>query len=414
MAGQQDVQVDEKAVLEIVSSKNIHIYFQPVVSISTKSIVGFEAFARGGSADACVLDPAMLFHDGLKPELKIDVDRLCREKAFDQFKPIVGGHKDMLLFVNVNPDILAHVEVGSEVLKKQLAATGVHPRNVVVECPLCRSNTDEIEAFAKLYKEFGFQICLDNCHVDDPFSQAVSRIQPHFVKINRSFFGEEERTRYSSDTLERVQNVADRFGSLVVAQGVESEDDSIRLLTAGVHLQQGYYYTKDESATSGDPAKVFIKKIIDTYEKYKKVKRELVKRKKERLDTAFKGVSSACSKLAAMPETRFEDACKTLVRNVDSVISIFVLDEIGEQITTRAHVRPVEGKSASPKVLGFEIGVDHSIKDYVLYLDMNYEKFVTKPFISPYTGEKSCIISRPFYNNEGLRYILCVEMPHPG
>jgi hypothetical protein len=45
---------------------------------------------------------------------------------------------------------------------------------------------------------------------------------------------------------------------------------------------------------------------------------------------------------------------------------------------------------------------------------MGYERFVTHSSISAITGEPSCLISQAFYNSEGLRYIVCIELPHPG
>lgn len=414
MSETYDGAVNEQAVLDIIKAKNVHTYFQPVISVPTKSIVGFEAFSRGGGGDVCVIDPKMLFHNDLSPELKIDVDRLCREKAFEQFKPIHANHKQMLLFVNIDVNILPHVEIGSEVLKNQIASMGIIPENVVLECPLNCIDVQNVLEFSVMYRELGFKICLDNCCVDDSFSQAMSIMKPDFVKACRTFFAEGERKDYSTKALEALISVADKNGAMVIGQGVECEDDSIRLLTSGVHLQQGYYYTKDEDATTGDPAKMFFQKIIATYDKYKKVKQELVRRKKERFSNTFKTVTSICSKFSNMPEDRFEDACKTLVYNTDAVISMFVLNSEGVQITPRSHVRLTGGKQVAANLLGSDVGVDHSVRDYVLYLDMGYEKFVTTPFSSPFTGENACIISKPFYNKEGQRYVVCIELPHPG
>ncbi|MBI9080562.1 MAG: EAL domain-containing protein [Pseudodesulfovibrio sp.] len=414
MSKQSEVQIDEQAILEIIKTKNVHTFFQPVVSITTKSIIGFEAYSRGGGGGVCVLDPAMLFHDELKPELKVNVDRLCREKAFEQFKPIYDGHQDMCLFVNISPEILPHVETGSMVLKHQVASMDIDFDKVVIECPLNKATTLEVEKFSSAYKELGFRICLDNCSADDSFGQIVSRIEPDFVKVNQTFYAKDERKDYSAKALDMVVEVVGRVGGMVIAQGVESEDDSIRLLTAGVHLQQGYYYTKDENVQTGDPAKMFFQKIIATYDKYRMVKGELVKRKKERFELSFKAVSSICSKFANLPEDKFEGAATVLVRNLDDVISVFVVNDAGEQITRRVHVKPAGNINLSARVMGVEKGVDHSVHDYIMYLDMGYEKFVTRPFLSPYTGEETCIISKPFYNREGLRYIVCIEMPYPG
>jgi EAL domain-containing protein (putative c-di-GMP-specific phosphodiesterase class I) len=418
MSDPSKTSAEEHAVQAILASKNVYTYFQPVVSISGKSIIGFEAFSRGGGANDDVVDPAVLFHAALSHELKVGVDQLCREKALLQYKPIYDNHPDMLFFLNVNPDILENGGEKSEVLKHQVASLDIAPSRVVIELPLRRAMTSEIDTFIALYRVLGFKVCLDNCGVDDPFGQAISRMEPDFIKINRSFFAKEARAAYSAKALEVVQEVVARQGACLSAQGVESEDDSITLLTAGVPVQQGYYYTKDEApGAEGDPAKRFLGKIVGSYDKFKKIRREAVRTKKTRFDATFKVVSSICAKLSGLSESRFDEACKTLVRNLGTVNSIFVVDEKGIQLTARAHVKAADDKRDPAKAIqafGYRKGVDHSVYDYVVYLDMGYERFVTHRFISPLTGDHVCLISQAFYNSEGLRYIVCIETPHPG
>jgi len=413
MAEQKKVKVDEQAVRDIISSKGVTTFFQPVVSITTKSIVGFEAYSRS-NADACPIDTSMLFHDDLKPELKVEVDRLCREKALEQFKPIHANHKGLLLYLNINPDIIPHLKEEDIVLPKQVEESGINPANIVLECPFAIEYMDGIAMYGAMFAKAGFKICLDGCSVDHGFSHVMTKIRPNMVKVDRSFFGDAERKDYSAKTLDALQAVAGRVGASVVGQQVETEDESLRLLSSGIHLQQGYYYTKDENAKSGDPAKMFFQKILDTHEKYKTFKRDLVRRIKERFSATFKAVTSVCAKFANMSEDRFEDGCKTLVHNVEGVISLFVLNNNGEQVTHRAHSSKNAATTNSDAILGSTKGADHSVQDYMRYLDMGYEKFVAPPSVSPFTGEDACIISRPFFSQDGLRYVVCVELPYPG
>ncbi|QJB56503.1 EAL domain-containing protein [Pseudodesulfovibrio sp. zrk46] len=413
MAEAAAVQSNERVVKDIINAKSVSTFFQPVVSVLTKSIVGFEAFSRGG-AGACTIAPAMLFHDELPPDVKLDVDRLCREKALSQFRGIHQNHKELLIYLNINSDILPHVDLSEEKLTAQVSVAGIKPANVVIETSMCSKHVDLVAALREKFSGLAFKICLDDCSVDDPFSHMISRIKPHFVKVNRSFFSNDERKDYSAKTLEALCKLADRMGASVIAQGVENEEESLRLLAAGVHLQQGYYYTKDENDKTGDPAKMFFRKIIDTHEKFKIFKREMVRRRKESFSNTFKSVASLCAKFSNMPENRFGDACKTLVHNADGVISMFVLDNDGIQITDRSHVRTSTANAVADSILGTHKGAEHSVFDYVMYLDMGYEKFVSPTFSSPYTGQDACIISKPFFNKEGLRYMICIEMPYPG
>ncbi|WP_419786523.1 hypothetical protein [Pseudodesulfovibrio sp.] len=73
----------------------------------------------------------------------------------------------------------------------------------------------------------------------------------------------------------------------------------------------------------------------------------------------------------------------------------------------------VEGNTLASALIGSAKGMDHSVHDYFLYQDMGYEKIVTPPFISPFTGEQVRLISCSIYNSEGLRYVVRVETACP-
>jgi len=414
MSDKPVVAADEAAVQSVLQSKRIHTFFQPVVSISMKSIVGFEGFSRGGGAGAETVDPTMLFHPDLPPQMKVEVDRLCREKALGQFRGIYDSHGELLLYLNINPDVLPHVEENTEVLKDQVERLGISSENIVLEIPMSKSSSMQVLQYAELYRSFGFKTGLDNCSINAPFGKLISALKPEFVKIGRTFYADGERKAYSAKALENVLQVADQSGTVVVAQGVECEDDSFRLLMAGVNLQQGFFYTKDEDDRTGDPTKMFFKKITSTYERYKIVRGEVVKRKKELFHAMFKSVTSACNRFSKVGEDKFETSCQALIAKLDDVISMFVLDGDGVQITARSHGALPEGRATVSGLVGSVRGVDHSLNDYVMYLDMGYGKFVTQPFTSPYTGEPACLISKPFFSVQGNRFILCVEMPYPG
>lgn len=410
MSGQ--LVAEEKTVRDILESKEVVTFFQPVVSISTKSIIGFEAFSRAGS-QACAVAPKVLFHKGLTPQTKIEVDRLCRERALQQFKPIHEKHRNLILFLNINPDIFPHVGEASMVLHDQVKAAGLNPANIVLECSITPEVLDPIAEYSQLFRKEGYKLCFDNCSVDDAFSHILSRVKPHFVKVDRSFFAEGERKEYSTRTLAAVLDVAARMGTRVVGQRIETEEESLRLLAAGLHLQQGYYYTKDETVKSDDPAALFFKKIEETHTKYKAMRKEMVRRKKDRVRTAFRLVTAICSKFASLTEDRFEEGCYAMVKSSPDVYSAMIMDGDGMQLTKRVHARDLDPVNTGD-ILGFRKGSDHSVEDYVIYLNMGYERFVTPPFTSPFTGESACFITRPFFSQDGLRYIACIEVHYPG
>ena len=405
--------VDEAAVRAILLQKRVNTFFQPVVSIPAKAVVGFETFSRPTGQD-CNLDTRMLFHAGLEPELMVKMDQLCRGMALKRFKPFHDSHNGMLLFLKVNPEVFAHIEVGQSMLARQLAEVGISPASVVLEFSSRLPHADRVMPFIEMYREIGVKIGLDGCSAGDAFALVINQLRPDFVKVNDTFFGDDARVENASRILETLFFAAERVGSLVIAQNVETEDESIRLLAAGVHLQQGYYYSKDEDAVDVDHAATLKQKIQAVKDKYKGIRKELVRRKKERFAEAFKGVGFVCSKLESLAEEDFEAGCKVLLEKRPEILSVFILDVEGRQTTSRVHACVSGGLAKTDVVMGTSKGTDHSAQDYVLYLDMGYLQFVTKPFISAYGGGTACLISKPFYDRLGGRYTLCLEIPYPG
>jgi len=405
---------NEELVQGIVRNKDVSTYFQPVVSITGKSIVGFEAFSRGGGgAGACAIGPQVLFDHDLFPQTQLNIDRLCREKALEQFKRIDLSHKGLLLYVNINPDVLAHVNLQEKFLYQQVLSQGIEPSSVAVESPMSMEHLEMLAQFRNVYCNLGFKMCLDNCGVSSPFTYIATQFKPQFIKVNRTFFGNSERVSCSGPTLEALCRLAGRLGISLVAQGVENEEESLRLLMAGVHLQQGYYYTKDQHGVAEDPSRAFLKKIIDAHEKYKNMKRVSAHRKKERFSFIFSKVTSICARLACTTASQFEDVCKRLISNDAEIISMFVLDRDGVQATEYLHAQNRATNSNAYYMPTSRKGSEHSAQDYVLNLELGYDRFVTPPFVSSFSGEEVCMISKAIFNEEGQKYTVCIEVRYP-
>ncbi len=400
----------------VLQRESISSLFQPVVSIPTKRILGFEAFSEGRTpkGDAC-LSPQVLFSPDLEPDVQVGIDRLCRKKAIAQFKPIQELHPDMLLFVNVNMNVLKFKESDPKYFFQQVEGAGLPMHTIVTEIPFSMLDALSPEII-DFYRASGIKLCIDNLGVDDPFLAAFSKVKPDMVKLNRTFFAEDESASYRSSVLEGLINFSDSAGFTVIGQCVESREESVRLLEARVDVQQGYYYTKDENTKltregGRDPVRMFFGKIEQTYRLFRKTRKQKIGERKQSFEAMRGEVRKIVNKIARIGERDFDPVLRALIGNTGQALSMFILDEQGIQLTGRAQVEsePAQNGGARTDVKG----MDHSMRDYFLYMEMGYDKFVTKPFASPCTGRPAVIMALPFYNMENERYILCVEMPYP-
>ena len=404
---------DAKVVKTLLSLKQVTSFFQPIISIASRGVIGFEAFSRP-VGEYSGIDTRMLFDGGLGSDVMLEMDRLCRMTALRQFKPIHDRHKGMLLFLKVNAQSLPLLDPNRLVLLDQLKEAGVDVGAVAPELPLVPEHLDQIVPLFGKLREMGVRVCLDNCALDAAVSYALNLLRPDFVKLNRSFFGDGVNAQHAGATLAGAVSQANRIGAQVIAQGVETEDESVRLLAAGINLQQGFFYSKDEGTKPDDTPKLLREKIDRVNRRFQEARQQTIRRKKEGFADAFSRAGKVVIKLSNVPEDRFDEVCRSVVGRDNGPISVFVLDERGVQLTERVCAGESCVFGSNGAIYGSQRGADHSSQDYALYIEMGYNQFVTPPFTSVVTGGRACLISKPFFNTQGVRFTMCLEMPYPG
>lgn len=398
------------------SADTIITLFQPIVSVPTRGIIGFESFSEGRDPESGErVEGIRLVESFPAPEEQLRVDRQCRARALEQFKPIFAKHTNMLLFLGLNVAMLANKKADPLYLDKQVAAAGIPPKNVCIELPLAVAGKMPAKILDH-YRAKGYGMCIMDLGTNDPFMEHFMRLRPNFVKINRSFYTGPER-RFRSKMLDGLMDLSETVGFSVIGDGVEKQTESIRLLRSRAFLQQGPYYVKDRTAAQyskkgEDPVKLFYGKIVETYRLFREYRRKDILGRRSTFETLWQEVRRYLSRLCKEPESVMEVVLASLFRNRDRAVSMFVLNKNGIQISGRPHIKPkCEVCHRPPR--GDAKGMDHSMRDYFLYIELGYERHVTKPFVSPYTDEEVVLMAMPFYNSEDRMFVLCVEMPYP-
>lgn len=146
-------QIDLEWLLE---HRTIQTYFQPIVSIRKQEIVGLEALSRGRSASNDIIMPQPLFAATAAKEKSVELDRLCREKALENYKIISAKGNDGFLFLNLDTSIIDKGVVGSGHLIKTVQQLGLNPSSIVIEIVESKiHNTEGLTSFINAYKQYG-------------------------------------------------------------------------------------------------------------------------------------------------------------------------------------------------------------------------------------------------------------------
>ncbi|NOU15029.1 MAG: EAL domain-containing protein, partial [Methylococcaceae bacterium] len=89
-------------LLKILEGKQLTPHFQPIISLTQRKIMGYEALIRGPS-DSPLHSPFNLFETAERYDLSARLEFLCRELTIQRYANLDIREK---LFINVSPAVL--------------------------------------------------------------------------------------------------------------------------------------------------------------------------------------------------------------------------------------------------------------------------------------------------------------------
>ncbi len=227
---------------ELLLNKSVHAFYQPILDFSTGSIMGWEALARG-PAGTSFQSPIMLFELAEQLERLFALEELCREKAITNLGEIAP---DQRLFLNIHPRTMVDPEFTPGKTLSLLERAGMKPANIVFEITERHSLQDFGLFYRTLehYRSQGFQVAVDDVGAGYSGLSSIAEIQPDFIKIDMSLVANVDRDPVKRALLETITTFAEKIGSKIIAEGIETRAQAICLLDIGVHYGQGYFLAR--------------------------------------------------------------------------------------------------------------------------------------------------------------------------
>jgi EAL domain-containing protein (putative c-di-GMP-specific phosphodiesterase class I) len=221
--------------------------FQTIVNLDTLEVVGLEALTRfrhGITTD--------WFSEAAEVGLGVALELAAIGDAVRLLSQLPG---DVYLSVNASP-----VTAGSPLLEQLLA--GSDGQRVVVEITRdapCQDYHVLNAALAKL-RDQGIRIAVDDAGSDFAGLSQILELPPEFIKLDMATVRDIDSDPVKATLAESLMNFAQQLHATVVAVGVETESERKTLLGLGVHVGQGYLFSRPgpiglwSSASTAEPA----------------------------------------------------------------------------------------------------------------------------------------------------------------
>jgi len=309
-------QIDIRAILE---SGSLDSHYQPIVSTKDGKIVGVEALARPrvpGSGE--FIPPIRFFAEAAAQGFALEADRLCRKRGIEGFAESFSDYPELLVFINLDAAILLR--------------------------------------FVESHREEGFLIALDDMGTGSSNLERLTILKPDIVKLDHSLIRRIDGEYYKQELYDFFLKLTSKFGTMVIAEGVETREEALACMERGGDLMQGYYFA---------------------------------------------------------PPSEPGEALRECIRLYPDVECAYLLDGSGFQASSTVFNPSRSLQPGKSLFCPAQRGCDQRSKDYFLSIDAKRTRYFSAPYVSKASGRACITISTARLAGGDVEAILCLDISTP-
>jgi len=231
-----------------ITERELVLYYQPIVALVDGAILGVEALARWRHPEHGMVPPADFIPVAEDTGLIIPLGNwvlaeACRQAA--QWQTQTPRSPALGMSVNVSPVQLFHAGLVEEVAAA-LKHSGLEPQSLTLEITESGLMEDKEVAVARLdeLRQLGVRVAIDDFGTGYSSLAYLSTLPIDILKIDKVFVDGVARGPEESAIASAVGKLANALGLVLVAEGIEFEEQVEALLAMEFERGQGYYYSR--------------------------------------------------------------------------------------------------------------------------------------------------------------------------
>ncbi|MDP2698739.1 EAL domain-containing protein [Thalassospira sp.] len=246
------VEVQERKAMEhdlarAIEQDELELFYQPVIDIANHQIIGMEALVRWFHPSRGMVSPTDFIPVAERMGIITDVGKWVLNQACRQTRKWRDdGYGDLMISVNLSPLELARHEDLVESVGDALERSGLDPRQLQFEVTegAVMDNPREAAITLGMLRNQGIRIAIDDFGTGYSSLAYLKRFPVDKIKIDRSFIIDLGNEDGDAAIVRAVVFLARSFGMAVNVEGIETEQQLMRITAEGVDEVQGFYFSK--------------------------------------------------------------------------------------------------------------------------------------------------------------------------
>jgi c-di-GMP phosphodiesterase len=227
------------------SQDRLELWYQPQVSLRSKSVVGMEALLRWPQTNGQYISPAVFIPLAEYSGLIVEIGSWVLEQACLQIKQLdKQGFTDLRIAVNVSmPQFRNHGFVQSVI--DCVNRHQINPQYLeleITESVVMDEPKIVIEALSKL-KSFGIKVAIDDFGIGFSSLSYLQQLPLDRIKVDRAFI--RDINQVAGEVIaETIISLGQRLNLATIAEGVETLEQERAVTAMGCDEVQGFMYAK--------------------------------------------------------------------------------------------------------------------------------------------------------------------------
>lgn len=237
----------EQDLRQALENQALCAYYQPIVTLDTGNIVGFEALARWYHPTQGFICPSEFIRIAEESDLIMSLDHWMMQQAAQQlaqWQHQFQGLETLKISVNLavrnlqDPQLLARIQ-------QTLAQTGLAKHCLtleITESHLIPNITLTNDLLSKLRQQ-GIQISIDDFGTGYSSLSYLQDLSADSLKIDSSFIRQMPASDRNYNLVKMIVTLAHQLGLKTVAEGIRTQQHLRQLRQLGCQFGQGYYFS---------------------------------------------------------------------------------------------------------------------------------------------------------------------------
>ena len=226
---------------QVLARRRLQAHYQPIVELKTGKVMGHESLIRG-PVDSPLQFPDALFAAASREGLTFELERAC---LIEGLRSWASQRQDKRLFLNLSAQTLTTMvdRFSLEGMMQSLKELAIAPSALVIEITEHECVTDLVRLIqvGSDLRALGLRFALDDFGEGRSSLRLWAELRPEYVKIDKYFVHDVNNQAVKVQTLKGLTRLAETFGTLLVAEGIETEAELQVVRDLGIDFGQGYF-----------------------------------------------------------------------------------------------------------------------------------------------------------------------------